>query len=351
MEHAERLADYLAGELDADEHAALTAQLARDPALRAQLEAMQRADGSLAHLDSPAPPEGFDARLDARLAEELTTIFASSEATSRTADAPAPAGGDAASSAHDPHDELAARRARRQPPRWILATSGAAAALVLVAGGGILLSQLLSQDEQPSADGTMQTFGAESDDGPDEFADDADIPAEEAAPIGPQVTSTGRNLDDDTAATLVTEDAPLELAEVGLSAADAGRVRASYLDAFGARPPTAEHETLEEAEADETPDTDATEDLDAERRLGEHFLDVRGDVSPDDLSDVTRCLEVLLEDSPEAVPVYAELATRDGEAVVAYGLVTRDPGTDTFSRREVWILARDTCEVRYFAQR
>ncbi len=345
MEHAERLADYLAGELDADEQAALEAQLVRDPALRAQLEAIRRADASLSHLDSPAPSAGFDARLDARLSEELASIFASDETTRETA----LAAGESPASEHPPPDELAARRARREPPRWVLAASGVAAALVLVAGGGLVLSQILSQDDQPTADGTLQTFGAESD--VDEFADDAEIPAEAAGPSGPQVISTDRELDDDTAAMLVDEDAPLDLAEASLDAADADRVRADYLDVFGVLPPTAEDEAFEESDEGDAPDADSADDLDAERRLDDHRLDVTGDVSADDLADVTRCLNVLLEDSPAAVPVYAELASRDGEPVVAYGLVTRDPGTDTFSRRELWILSRDTCEVRYFAQR
>jgi hypothetical protein len=80
-------------------------------------------------------------------------------------------------------------------------------------------------------------------------------------------------------------------------------------------------------------------------------LRTEGVVTEDDLTDVARCLEVVLGDSPDAIPTYAELGTRDGDEVVAIGLVTRDPATDTFARRELWLLDRTTCDVRHIVQR
>lgn len=356
MDHAERLADYLAGELDADERAALEAALGRDPTLRAQLEALRRADASLAGLSSPTPPDGFEARLEARLDEELDRILDGSTPTTASSAVPAPHL--AATGAATPAgrgDELAERRARRQPPRWVVATSAAAAALVVVAGGGIVISQIVvSGDDaggESTADDTMQTL--ESDDDAADTADDAaPESADGAAASGPLIVASDRDLDDAAVATLIDQDAPLDLADSGLSREGAAELRGSYLDVFGADAPETAADS-DAAEADEEGGDDAADEAQAgpERAAGDLALDTEGDVSDDDLTDVARCLAELAEDSPEALPVYAELGTRDGEPVIALGLVTEDPETGAFTRREVWVLARDTCEPRYFAQR
>ena len=332
MDHAERLADYLAGELAADERAALEAQLARDPALRRQLEALQRADASLAELESPAPSEGFERRTDARLERELDAIFA--------AETPAAAGTAPSSTT----DELAVRRARRAPPRWVIATSGAAAALVVVAGVGIAISGgfgIPSEDELATEDGAIQPLDA--DDAP--TAERAESPAEAAD--GPLVVARDRELDDAAADRLVEDGEALELAFAGLDPDTAAGMRPSYLDVFALRADAPEiladePDSLEEAD-DEVP----AAGLDT----AHPFLRTSGPVTDAQLADVSRCLGILLEDSPNAIPVYAELATRDGEEVVALGLVDEDPGTGRFERRELWILSRDGCEVRHFVQR
>ena len=335
MDHAERLADYLAGELAADERAALEAQLARDPALRRQLEALQRADASLAELDSPAPSEGFERRTDARLERELDAIFAAETPAAATAADTAPS---------STTDELAARRARRAPPRWVIATSGAAAALVVVAGVGIAISGgfgIPSEDEIATDDGAMQTLDA--DDAP--AAERAESP-EEAAD-GPLVVAQDRELDDAAADGLVEDGEALALAFAGLDPDTAAAMRPSYLDVFALRADAPEiladePDSLEEAD-DEVP----TAELDT----AHPFLRTSGPVTDEQLADASRCLGVLLEDSPNVIPVYAELATRDGEEVVALGLVDEDPATGRFERRELWILSLDGCEVRHFVQR
>lgn len=348
MDHVERLADYLAGELAADEQAALEAQLARDPALRSQLDALRRADTSLGRLASPVPPEGFEARLDARLDHELPAIL----------DLTTSAASEAATSTSAPADELAERRARRTPPRWLLATSGAAAALVVVAGGGLAIRGMLGPgaDETPDGMTLMETFEGDADDAP---AAEAESFAE--ALDGPLIVAMGRELDDSTADALVEDDLALGLADRGLDPVAAASARSSFLDVFRGGAAALDAERLE-APADD-PDTDDevadTDADDADEQAGRAFpidptdprLRIDGAVTEDDLADVARCLDVVLRDSPDAIPTYAELGTRDGDEVVAIGLVTSDPATGTFARRELWLFDRATCDVRHIVQR
>jgi len=98
-------------------------------------------------------------------------------------------------------------------------------------------------------------------------------------------------------------------------------------------------------------DADEQPAPDAETMAPPAELQRIGDVDDALLADVARCLEVLLADSPAAVPTYAEALTLDGEAVIALGLVSEDPATGAFSRRELWVMSRDGCEVRSFSQR
>jgi hypothetical protein len=324
VDHAERLADYLAGELDADERAALEAELARDGALRARLEALRRADTALSRLSSPTPPEGFDARLDARLDQELASLLESSTSEPVV-------------------DELAERRAQRQVPRWVVAVSGAAAGLIVLAGVGVVITNGLgsSPDESPFDMGPTSLDAA-----------DDDVPAEERAEAmelpmaGPQIVDRDRDLDDAAIGSMLAEGEPLALADFGLEPATALELRGSYLDALGVgEVGVAEADDPDEA-ADPADDAAAADD--AGERL---MLRTDGEVSDQDLADVSRCLAVLLEDSPTALPVYAELGTRDGESVIAIGFVSEDPTTGLFTRREVWIMSREGCEVRGFVQR
>jgi hypothetical protein len=328
----ERLADYLAGELDADERTAFEAELARDAELRAQLAALRRADEALSHLSSPAPPAGFDERLDARLDRELDDLFGS-----RTA----------------PADELAERRARRAIPRWVLATSGAAAALIVVAGVGIVaggLGGLDGADDGLALDEPVSSLDAERGPVPEVGAD-----MTLGLDAGPVIVAEDRAIEDEDVAGLLAVSGPLLLADAQLDPETAARLRPGYLDVLGVG------ETEAPAEA---PDgADATDDADgavaAERSddapqtfeaPAETALRTRGEVEPDDRRAVTRCLDVLMADSPTAIPVYAELAVRDDEPVVVLGLVDEDPSTGTFSRREIWVLSRADCQVRFFSQ-
>jgi hypothetical protein len=343
VDHVERLADYLAGELAADEQAAFEAQLARDPALRSQLDAVRRADASLDRLASPNPPEGFEARLDARLDRELPAILDLMTST------------ETETAASTPVDELAERRARRTPPRWLLAASGAAAALVVVAGGGLAIRGMLGPGADETADGASltQTFGLDADDAP---AEDAESLVEAAD--GPLIVATGRELDNDTADMLVEDDLALGLADRGLDPVGAAATRSSFLDVFLGGAPAQETDPLEapaddadDAVGADAPDSDERDDMTFAIDPTDPRLRIEGAVTDDDLADVARCLDVVLRDSPDAIPTYAEIGTRDGDEVVALGLVTSDPATGTFARRELWVLDRATCDVRHIVQR
>lgn len=327
MDHSERLADYLAGELDADERVALEAMLARDAALRAELDALRRADAALAELSTPVPSAGFDARLDARLDRELDAVLG---------DAAAGAPG-----ASPVRDELAAHRARRQPPRWAVATSGVAAGLVILAGAGLAISNVLTADDADETAGALQTFDA---DAPTELAE-----AESAAPLaeGPLLVAGERELDDATVGEILVGGP--ELTGFPADPEIAGGLRDAFAAAFGVAP-------ADEAPAEEAPDDDAAAADDradappGPEADGAAELRIDGEVAEAGFRDVARCLGVLLADSPHALPVYAELGVRDGEPVVALGLVDEDPTTSTFARQEVWVLARSSCEVRFVAQ-
>jgi hypothetical protein len=53
---------------------------------------------------------------------------------------------------------------------------------------------------------------------------------------------------------------------------------------------------------------------------------------------------------PDAIPAYAELATFEDADAIVLGLVTPDPETGAFTRNEVWVLDRATCQLLRFAQ-
>ncbi len=71
MDPGERLAAYLADELDPGERAALETELTRDPALVARLERLRRAEQMLSSLHPVEPPPEFSRRLRTAVAEEL----------------------------------------------------------------------------------------------------------------------------------------------------------------------------------------------------------------------------------------------------------------------------------------
>lgn len=374
---AERLADYLAGDLDPEQQRALEAELARDPALRARLQRMREADAALAQLPPAAPAEGFDDRLRAALAPELRhrladeRIVASGPTTHDPDEAADPAVEHPDLAAED---ELSRRRERaragRRVPRWPLAVGGAAAGLALLGVAGAALLGLPG--------------------GGDDMAADAPVTQEESAGDGagsggrPIVLASDRDLAEGDVSSLLDEPALAALAQRDLGAAEGGAVAADFTRVLrdddrlraqaGSSPvpgdsgaavtedreeeaaPEAEEEagTLdadEDAEdAEPTDDAKAGDDAEAGARLrGESFS--TGHLDDDARADVRRCLDTLLEGADAPIPAYVEVTRYEGEPAIAFGLLTRSAEGERYDRLEVWVLERDGCQVRTLQQR
>lgn len=322
METGQRLAAYLSGDLDADERTALEAELAGDAALRAQLERIRAADRALADLPELDLPTGLSDRLDASLAPELERIL---------------------------RDELAARRARRDMPRWLPA-AGAAAALVLVVGTGIALVGGLGGLGDRGEDATM--FGA---------PETADM-AEDAAPgmasngalMGPVVTASGRTLGPDDLAALAADPGIVTPVATWLADGDPDAVSLAWRAALGG---TSDRSTSN-TDTSAPPDGQDDDGEDAERTVTERALpstlpplSLQGQVTPDDLDDVARCLGVLFDGAAGTViPLYAELGfDTNGIPVIVYVALSADRAGD-LTVVEVWKVDRSSCELREFAQ-
>jgi hypothetical protein len=333
---SERLAALLAGELSTDERRALEAELARDPDLRAQLEAMERADAALAAEPRTELPDGAEDRLLAALAPTLDAELGASDAA-RGAEG---------------SDELAARRATRGRRRtWLTAAGGVAAAVAAVA---VVLPNLTGsgEDSAGTADVAMEA-------GEDTAAMDADD-AGVGLPDGPTVIGGDRELDVDGADALLAAPELEAIAGSALAPDDAAGLGADWAVRLGAPlagaasdPPTTFDDEVEtesaddgEAQTEQAPAEGGAEG--ADRAAGVGVL-VGPDVDDEDLADVGRCLETLLATGDVAIPVTAELVLFDGDPAIAFGLVSQDADGQV-QRREVWVLDRDTCEVRYFTQ-
>lgn len=379
MDPAERLADYLAGELDADEHAAVEAALARDPALRAERERLQRADAALAALASPAPPQGFEARLHAALTPELAHQLGTStplaSGTAATATGATPGERIAA-------DEAAAARARREARasgtrgwRWVPALGGVAASLLLLVVAVSVVSPFGADDAAEVASGDVEVF----DDAGEQHAEDAvddvgpmsdrDVLDEEAAEGAPEETAGGALAEeDDGAEVAAAEDAGAGV--TGPEVVPSGRALArGEVDDLLAVPAarTLAGERLGEREGTVlaerwAAELGATIDLDT----GVASDDPSGPAAtpdpgaallallPAERTAVSGCLTPVLTterpaDAP-AIPAYVELVTFEDEPAVAYVLVVPD-ATDRFTGSQVWVVARDDCRVLAAAER
>lgn len=312
METGERLAAYLAGELDADETRALEAELARDPRLRAKLEAIRSTDAALASLPVIEPPAGFSERLRAAVRTELDDHL--------------PADG----------DELAARRARR---RGTAGTGGTrswwpqvavAAAVLAVAGIGI------TQLGQGGAD-SGEEAALESADTTAEMA-----PMEAAA--GPTVVAAGRTFDAESLRDLADDTRFDELVDRGL----AGPEAAAAADEFQAEiQGDAPADGGARIASDDAGDADAAA---GSGPAGDFGLRTVGDVSDEDLAVVRRCLDELLATETTVIPAYAELIEFEGQDAIVYGLVGNDPEQESYRRVELWVVGRGDCQVLHFTQ-
>ncbi len=306
MESVDRLAAYLAGELPLDDAERVRASLVADPEFARQLAALERADAALAGLAPTAEPDGLAARLEAQLAPVISAQVSQG-------------------------DELAARRRARRPARrWVPAA--AAAAVLAVAGTGVLLIG----GEGPAED-TADTIAMERAGEPgDALRSDADAPRV-------AVVDEDRELDAELADALLDDPALLAVTELALDASAGEQLAAQVRDELGGP---------EAAAMAATPETEFDPAGDA---LPDDFADAPDDVAENDVTEdprqaVARCLEVVLTPDPAAIPAYAELAWFDDEAVVVLGLVTPDAPGIAYTRSEIWVLSRDDCALRRFAQ-
>jgi hypothetical protein len=361
--NAERLASYLAGELDADQSAALEAALVGDARLRAELEAMRRADAALEALPRTELPDGFEARLRSAVDDELARVLrpeGGPESARRTTREPTSAGG-AGTDRRGAGDELAARRARPARRSWVPAFAGAAAAVAVIAGAVVGVGMLGGDDTGDDAADTAMTLESFDD------AGDADG-AESALPppgAGPTVIAGDRDLDDDLADELLASDELQAVTDQALDA-DAGRsLGATWRDALAALTPSEDASSSDrqataegEAAQDDATDEDAPR-AESETGPGDELGAAPADApvrlfadgfDGADLGAADRCLDEVLTGGTDAIPAYLELAAYDGEPAVVVGLVTYDPTTDAYTRPEVWILSREDCQLLRFSQ-
>jgi hypothetical protein len=368
VDAAERLADYLAGELDADEHAALEAELARDPALRAELDHQRRADRALAALTSPTPPEGFETRLRAALASELAQQLVA--ATDAVVEDPTPTPSSPAE--RIAADELVAARARRDARaggtrswRWLTAFGGVAASLLLIAvaisvvgplGGddamdatsGDVVQRSNDDAEEDAVDGEALDEGAgpasdteeAAEEAAEDAADDGAAEHDEAGAMsdvddgraGPEVVARGRSLEPGAAVDLLDVPAVRTLVAIGLDAGAGTALADEWAADLGVAmtdDPGGEADVTEE----ELPAEDGTP---------------LAALLPAERTAVGRCLARVLDtergDAGAAIPAYVELLTVADEPAVAFVLVTADDD-GRFTARQVWIVAQDDCRV------
>lgn len=361
MHPTDRLAAYLADELRADERAQLEAALANDPELRRTLAALRRADDALVQLESPAPADGFDARLDAVIDATLADTLASSDQSPNTRT-----------------DELAARRGPWAHPR----TLGALAAGLILIVGGIVVTQQLGTD-----DVSVET----SADAPELFADESDQPAADLDAPASEDSAAQEGLEadaDHNAAFLLVDDdrvldrddldelldtSPLWMLSAeqldersaadyaarltdglrltgptgGTAAADSRNDAADADGASADEEPAADSE--EPATGGEEPADSAASDPDAQSAASDlppyDAADGSAAPTPARAQEVSRCLEGVLTGGTAAVPGYAELATVDGRRALVLGVLVEDPATGIFDGRQVWVMDRASCEV------
>ncbi len=376
MDPLDRLAAYLDGDLDRDEHAAVEAELAADVELRAQLEALRRAEAALSGVDGAELPEGFETRLRTRLDEELAARY---ERDERSVPAASRARGD---------DELAGRRSGAAPSRRSGATpshrsgatsrrgrapnwgaiAGFAAALAVVAlvgvnvvSGGFLGGQdgmeadsgAESAEDAPAQDGGAETMA----DGEQEATEESEIQA--APPDGPRVRDDDRELDPEDVDGLLAAPALERVAGRGLSAGAGQDLAARFRDALIGRPAAGSGNEdagrdldagQGEAESEQGEATEGRMEDDAGGDAPSSAAELRGGpLAGEDRAHVSRRLHGLLDAEPDALPALVELATFEGEPAIVYGLVTRQD--DAYTRPEVWIVAREDCQELRFEQR
>lgn len=291
MDTGERLAAYVAGDLDADERAAVEAQLARDAALRRRLERIRSVDAMLADLQDVAPPDGLRERLDERLAAEL----------------------------HGHADELATRRSARRSAWRPFAIAAAAAAVVAVVGvsAGTILRGGAGGGADVATAPEAGSAGSGTAIGP--YETDNDYSSQELQRLAVNVDVSG------VLPSGLTPEGAQALADryqgelFGLE--EVAELTSRAQDAAGDAAITSE------------PQLAPDEVGPVEERLA-------------DTPAYQRCAPEVLASSPDPlIPVYVELARFDGEPAIIYAFATVDPDSGTYRRIEVWAVAEADCHV------
>ncbi|MEX2324816.1 MAG: hypothetical protein WD576_03630 [Nitriliruptoraceae bacterium] len=210
MDPVDRLAAYLADELSPGEREALEADVARDPVLRGELAAMQRADYALKRVVSVGPPTGYTRRL--------------LDVVDRTLDDVLPG---------DPPVPLA-RPPRHAVPRWAPLVAAAAIAVVAIGGVALVVGNIPDPDDMFAADLAEADEAERATEADDSGITSLAVPesGEQPAADGfadgmatPEFRDTGRTVTSDELADYAEEAAAL--VSTGVLTGDAARAQSA----------------------------------------------------------------------------------------------------------------------------
>jgi hypothetical protein len=318
LETGERLAAYLAGDLDASAAAELEEELARDPALRAELGRIRRVDDALGRLPAPEPSAEFSERLR-HIAGQAARADATAQHPSGDPRRTTAGGGGT--------DELDRRRASRR--RTVVPLAGAAAAAALIGVIGVVTGYGLRGADRET--GVIASLDRPI---PEVIvrASDNDYSELELGRLAVNVDTTAHVLPGSTA----EEAAPVADAIVGRLLR-----RDSTVPDDGTRTTDGPVPDRAEQAAEETAD------------LAEDVPAVESGPAPDGagVPAAERCLPALLQQSEQPlVPVYVEVARFEGEPTVVYAFLTEEPESELYRRVEVVAVDQATCDVVGSAQ-
>lgn len=349
MDSGERLAAYLSGDLDASEHAALEAELARDPVLRARLELQRRTDDALAALPSPTVPADASARLRAAVSAAITTEDDGSTAVAGPAEREAAVA------------TLASARERRQRRRWQLA-GGIAAGVVALVAVGVGLSALGGSSDESASSAT--------DAGAEQFSQET---AADGAAAEPLIVVSDRDYDEAALQALAAEPRFTDVANDEVNKDAAADLQSQRLNSDAAGQ-SAQGETTEAASASESAPASDTTGSEAASGGAPGLATAPGDttlrdgsalsfnsavrdqavargVDPSVIATAERCLPDLLTGDDPRVPLYVESARFQGQDAIIYALAAPDPVTGGYGRVEVIAVSAQDCFPLFFTQR
>jgi anti-sigma-K factor RskA len=302
LDTGERLSAYLAGELDADERTAVEADLRRDPALRARLERLRRAERGLADLPAVDPPPGFSDRLRAAVAAELA---AEDEVAPRRGSATARGG-----------------RPSRPWRTFGAAVAAAAGIVVLGAGAGVVLRG-----------GSLGSPAAET-------AAGSRAQAEKTAAPEVTVAETDNDFDDLELQRLAVNVDTQFVLPPDLNARDAAPLAAELQDQLLG----GEDRAASAGGSDGGGAEAAAQTADRGRQPAGEVREASPAGAPP--AAVGRCLSAIVsEQTDPLIPVYVEVARYEAVPAVVYVFAAEEPGSGTYRRVEVWAAARSDCRV------